>query len=368
MKYLKNMDMNHCVFVIDSVTTALITSIITENIPCNIILERKKGIEQDSTFLLMKNFIYSSINVKSLFEVEVTAPYFIRSYEIFKLIGLKKETKDIYKNYKKNCIFIGPSTSTVMMCLPCDEGNIYYIYHGTGDYIKHRGADRNAIQTIKDFSIKKILRLPNSRWGAFWPEQAFSLCKLDDDKVIWVDYRDFQSKKIEMALKGIFNYPTDKTNVFFCPYIDDMNKDGIGSDTTIYNKFNFIFLSKYITKKQERVFLKFHPYLYRISNNVQINLEDYLKENGIEAYDIGTMIPEEIGGSLLPIEVILRYLPFDKLIATDTSAAWNLSENAMIEKILDVSEIPKKQKFFLQKYVLPIMCKKCNTHSIRIVQ
>jgi hypothetical protein len=367
MKYLKNIDINDCIFVIDSITTALITSIITEGRPCNIILERKKGVEQDNTFLQMKNFIHSSINVKSISEVEVTAPYFIRSYEIHKLIRLKRETKNIYKIYKKNTIFIGPSTSTVMMCLPCGEENIYYIYHGTGDYIKCRGRHRSTVQKIKDFCIDKALQLPNSRWAAFWPKQAFSLCKLNDNNVVWVNYMDFQSQKIEMVLNNIFNCSDNKINVFFCPNMDDMNKNGIDPDTTSYNNFNYKLLSKHIDPNKERVFLKFHPYLYRLRSDAKIDLEKYLEDRNIEAYDIGSMIPDEIGGSLLPIEAIMRYLPFKKLIAVDTSAVWNLSENSAIEKILDISDISEELKAS-KKSFLPIILSKCNIDSIRVVE
>lgn len=71
------------------------------------------------------------------------------------------------------------------------------------------------------------------------------------------------------------------------------------------------------------------------------------------------MIPDEIGGSLLPIEAIMRYLPFKKLIAVDTSAVWNLSENSAIEKILDISDISEElkasKKAFYQLFCLNVI-------------
>lgn len=365
-----NKDFHKCVFVVDTVTTAFICSIIADGCPVDLILERKRGIDNDDdAYQALKAFIGCCINVERLTEITVDPPYFIAAYDLKKIKGLKRQIKPYLKQYDKGYTYIGPSTSTFMNALHGNGENIIYMYHGSGDYWKRE--DGSLVSgsmfklVMKHLIIGLILDMPNSRWNCFWPKRAYSLCKLDDRDIIWLDYKRFKSDIIEQKLTDIFQFDDGMRNVFYCPYAGLLSSNGIGEDTTIYDDLNIRLIERHIDKRNERLFIKYHPRMYRTNHVIKSDLVDKLRDIGYEAYDIGAMIPKSIGGASAPLEVIFRYCGLTKLVAMDNSSIWNLSEDHDICKIMDYRDAIEGEYERLSEQT-PHITKKIDCQSIKI--
>lgn len=365
-----NKDFHKCVFVVDTVTTAFICSIIADGCPIDLILERKQGIDNDDdAYQALKIFIGCCINVESLTEISVDPPYFVTAYDLKKIKGLKRQIKPYLKQYDKSYTYIGPSTSTFMNALHGNGENIIYMYHGSGDYWKRE--DGSLVSgsifklIMKRLIIGLILDMPNSRWNCFWPKRAYSLCKLDDQDVIWLDYKNFKSKIIERELNAIFQFDGSKRNVFYCPYAGLLSPKGIGEDTTVYDDLNIRLIERHIDKSSERLFIKYHPRMYRTNHAIKSDLVNKLRDIGYEAYDIGVMVPKSIGGASVPLEVIFRYCDLTKLVAMDNSSIWNLSEDHDICKIMDYRDAIEGEYERLSEQT-PHIIKKIDCQSIKI--
>lgn len=335
------LNLEKTVFVIDSPVTAFMVSILSEGYPVNLVLERKKELETDRASELLMNFVRSCINIGTLETVFLPHRFFIGARDLRKIWHIRQQTRNLYDAYGNDIIFVGASTSTFMRGLRCNSKNIIFLHHGLTDLIRKEDTTESigsVKSNIKKFLIGKVLDLPHSTWCSFWPEKAFSLCKLRSTDERWLNIYDFESNIIKKALDFLETYNDEKNNVLFFPVIDGHTKDGVDSDVTSFDHFNYNFLSKYIDPDKDRVFVKYHPWLYRANDDTRSNLLKLLLQSGIEAHDIATMVPDSIGGVLLPTEVICRYAKIDKMISQDTSTMWYLSGNDHIEKIIDITQ------------------------------
>lgn len=341
MKNKYGLDLEKAVFVIDSPVTAFMVSILSEGCPVNIVLERKIELETDRASELLLNFVRSCINIGTMKKVQLPHRFYISGKDLGKIWNIRQQTRNLYDTYPDETIFVGASTSTFMRGLRCNPQNIIFLHHGLGDLTKKEDESKS-FGTLKGklrrIIIGKIMGLPHSIWCSFWPEKAFSLCKLKSTDERWLNLYDFESNTIKKKLDFIETFNDEKSNVLFFPVIEGHTKDGVASDVTSFDDFNYNFLSKYIDSDKDRVFVKYHPWLYRANDNTRSNLIQLLLHKGIEAYDIASMVPDSIGGVLLPTEVICRYAKIDKMISRDTSTMWYLSGNNQIEKIIDITQ------------------------------
>lgn len=362
------LDIEKTIFVIDSPATAFMVSILTEGAPAYIVLEQKEGLETDLGSKLILNFIYSCINISTLNIVKVPPRFFISSRNLKRIFEIKCATRQLYKNYPADVIFIGASTSTFIRSLTVTENRIYFLYHGMSDCIrmdKEREERCTVKGRIKNFFFGKLVGLPYSIWCNYWPKRAFSLCDLTGDVAKWIDLYDFRSKIVANQLDKLKLHSDKKNNVLFFPITGEHMVSGIDGNTIPFNAINLRFLIKHINPRLDRVFIKYHPWLYRTKSRLKSDFIDRLKEHGIEAYDVGTMIPNDIGGPLIPTEALCCYFHFDKLIAEDTSTIWYLAKDASIEKILDITFADDAKRRFL-RHCYNEMQKKCDSESIHV--
>ena len=333
------LDIHNTVFVVDSPATVFMVAILSRGLPINLVVEKKKGLETEKASVLLHNFVKAAITIKSIRTVELPHRFFIKAWEIKKILRIRKETRDLYTQYSSKTVFVGPPTSTFMRSLRCEKKNIIYTYHGLTDLFEREKIYERR-QTIKskmqDFIIGNIIGLPNSTWCHFWPDNAFSLCDLNNDREVFLDVYDFHSDYIEKVFEKFSKYNDDKNNILFLPIFEVHNKNGISSDTASYDRLNCQFLLSHIDKSEDRVFIKYHPWLYRANDNIRDSLSIKLMEQGIEAYDIAEMMPDDIGGVMIPTEVYCRYFTFKKIISQDSSTMWYLTHNTEIEKIIDL--------------------------------
>lgn len=340
-KYGLNLD--NTIFVVDSPVTAFMISILADGRPVNLLLEKKKGLETDHASDLLLNFVNSCISIKHMKIVELPHRFYIGGKDLVKIWNIRKETKKLYDEYDEDAVYVGASTSTFMRSFRRKHENIIYLHHGLTDLI--RKEDENKYKKglrsrLRSFIVGKIIGLPYSTWCNYWPEKAFSLCRLNNENERWLNLYDFESKQIENTFKTFSRFADKKNNVLFFPVIEGHVKGGVNSDVTSFDQFNYDFLIKHIDPENDRIFIKYHPWLYRANDTTRIDLTEMLNKNGIEAYDIASMIPEEIGGVLLPTEVICRFFDFKKMISMDTSTMWYLSGNKNIIKIIDIRNAP----------------------------
>ena len=333
------------VFVVDSPITAFMVSILSEGKPVTLVLEKKEGLETENASDLLVNFVNSCICIETIKIINLPHRFYVGGKDIKQIWNIRQKTRDIYDEYNCDTVFVGASTSTFMRCLRCDSKNIVYLHHGLTDLIRREDecVSRQTLKgRLKKIFIGKLLGMPYSTWCNFWPDRAFSLCKLKSQNEKWLNIFDFKSDIIKTRLKFLNKYEDLKKNVLFFPVSEGHTKTGVNSDVTSFDQFNFEFLSRHIDPAQDRVFVKYHPWIYRANDNTKSNLLELLEQSGIEAYDISEMIPEDIGGVLLPTEVICRYAKIDKMISRETSTMWYLSGDNKIEKIIDITSAPKE--------------------------
>lgn len=341
------LDLEKTIFVVDSPTTAFMISILAEGETINVVLEKKKDLETNNASELLLNFVNACISIKNIRIVEVPHRFYISSKELRKIWSIRRETKKLYKEYADDTVFVGAPTSTFIRSLRCDSHKIIFLYHGLTDLFKREESSiskKGMKWLLQRIIIGDLIGLPHSIWCNFWTEKAFSLCKLNSKDEVWLNLYNFESKQIEDKLKFFDRYIDDKKNVLFFPVTSGHVKDGVDADATSFDQFNYDFLLKHIDSKTERVFLKYHPWLYRANDSIRNDLTEVLNQKGIEAYDIAAMIPDEIGGALLPTEVICKYMSIQKMISMDTSTMWYLSGNKSIEKIIDLRNAPEEYR------------------------
>jgi len=98
--------------------------------------------------------------------------------------------------------------------------------------------------------------------------------------------------------------------------------------------------------------LKFHPSIYQLNDNVIVNLGTEInKRFGNIVRDVVQYIPEDIGGALLPLEVLFRYCKFNKIICVETTTIWTLQFDNEIAKIADFSSVTGNRKKVINNFI-----------------
>jgi len=357
-------DLKNAIFIIDSLTTAMMVSIIASGTEVNCVFEFKYGVDTDYSKEMLLNFSKKCINIRHQEIKWLENPYFLYDSDtnaVNKFVKLGKfrrkilaEASDIIK--KEDCIFIGSETSSIMRCLTCCENNIYYLFHGTVDIIRYykkttSNTKRTLGSLIKSVLLTQILKLKYSPWNDFFPKQGFSLCDLNDENIFFLDLMEFNAPEIETELQFLKERITEPS-VLFCPWSSTHNKDGIDADTKKYNSINVDILKDSVAEN-EHIFIKFHPALYTLTGNtVFSDLNEFItREIGNVSEDVMKFIPDSIGGSLLPTEVLFRYIPFKKIICVETSTIWYLSRNKEITKVMNYKCIDGNRRMILDEVV-----------------
>lgn len=352
-------DCDNTVFIIDSATIAMMVSIIADGQPIKCIFEKKTGIDDDYSFQMMMNFADNCLKYKQKTVYEVPSNYFIIdrssiSKSIKNLFNFKKEIRKSFSE-EKGVIYIGPRTSSIINSLTCSKDKIEYLFHGTGDYIQLIENENTEYKGIKSF-LKKILfgwmfGLPNATWANPFRVHGYSMLDVGIKDVHWVNFSLFDSELVNNELLSLQQY-MGNDNAIFCPLSDFHKESGINGNTKQLDDQNIELLSRCINKDTV-VFLKFHPSLYQLTNeNVIIDLDDEIKRKlNVRAYDLRSLIPENIGGIFLPIEVLFKYLGFTSIICLETSAVWNMSKELNIRKYLNIRFSPENRKDLFERIV-----------------
>ena len=354
------MDLKKCIFVIDSTTTALMVSLIAKGKAVNCIFERKIGVDTDKAYELFMNFSRQCLNIAECEEIIVPSRFFLAEGNVLSryltFYYFSKKVRKVFKE-RSGFTYIGPGTSSIMNCLQCDSKNIYYLYHGTIDcYRYYKTLEKNnklhgIKNIIKKYIFDNILYLPNSCWNGFFSMQGYSLINMNEINVKWLNYKDFNCEYIEKELADLKKIISNKKWVMFCPIHDVHTKDGISSSITNYNQQNIDFLQKYISK-DEHVMIKCHPSIYQMNDMIDNNLNNIVMELlGIDAKDVVDYIPEDIGSSVIPMEVLFRYCNFVKLICVETTTLWVLRDDYDVLKISDITSLTGKKKRLLKDII-----------------
>lgn len=334
------LDFEKTIFIVDSTTTALIVSIISNYRPIECIVESKDGVDTEEATNTVYKFLKLCTNIKKVEILNVPSPFFM---EYSQWYTFKKKMSKIYK-YKSDIVYVGSRTSSIMESLNVDTRNIVYLYHGLGDYIQPEESNykRNHFRALIKGLYAKLIGLPVVDGGGFWAKYAFSMCKTNERNVEWINYEDFHCDRAELFLDKV---PIDssKRNVLFCPVAPVHSKSGVNPDTRLVDDINVKLVEKNVST-ESRIFVKLHPMVYRMNREYIVDLICLLRDRGYDTYDLADYIDDEIGGKLLPAEVLCRYLPIDCVLAEDSSVAWNLSQNHRITKILDMSNMDEERR------------------------
>lgn len=353
------MDLKKCIFIIDSTTTALMVSLIAKGEAVNCIFERKRGIDTDKAYELFMNFSRQCLNIAEYEEITVPSRFFLAGGNLLsrylKFYFFSRAVRKVFKEYT-GFTYIGPGTSSIMNCLKCNPQNIYYLYHGTIDCYRYykmleKKKSHGVKSRLKEFIFSKILCLPNSDWNDFFSIQGYSLINMNEINVKWLNYKDFNNKYIEKRLSNLKGVTSNKKWAMFCPIHDVHTKEGISSNITDYNQQNIDFLKKYISK-DEHVMIKCHPSVYQMNDLIKNNLNNVVMELlDTDAKDVVKYIPDDIGGAVIPMEVLFRYCNFVKLICVETTTLWVLKDDCDVLKISDITSLTGKKKKLLKDII-----------------
>ena len=357
---MTNLIYDKTIFVIDTLTIAFIVSIITKGNPVRCIFESVEGRTTDKALRLLKNFSYKCINIKEAKDYKTPDPNFLGfdQNNIFtslkKLKEFRRKIDSIYKE-EKGVTYVGPVTSAIMQSLKCNRENIRYIHHGVGDYCwhyrtKHEDVSnftvlrslRHKIGNLIRLLVKYYVRLPNSLYAGFFSSKGYSLYNFNDADVQWVNYEDFVSPEIKKGLKEIQTIVDTHKCVLFCPFHSGFTREGVNQDARIYDDFNIKILEQFLAK-DEIVLFKYHYACYKANRHFTNDLEGIVKERtGNTCLDITKMIPDEIGGALLPVEVLFSLTNLNKLISAMSAALFNL-ESEKITKCFCIDFCGEKE-------------------------
>jgi len=345
------------IYIINSLMVAMAVSIATKGKPINVIFEKVEPAYTDYSVQMMKNFAHACINIRSEREISTPNSYYLQRREgegylplIKRMCKFRKEMDSVFHE-DKDAIYIGPGTSSIMNSLRCRADKIYYIYHGDGDYLKYYNKKFDNIQNVsvgrrlrlslRNLIIGKIVGLPNIRDNGFICSQGISMVDLHDpDNIIWANYEDFQSDIIEARMKDIAN-DINSEAVIVSPISAGYTSEGLDTDLRKFDERNLELITRHIPDGKD-IYLKFHYSVYSGNERMIDDLKDYIEaKSNHKVYDITDYIPDEIGGKLLPLELVIKYCGFHTLLAVTTATAWNMYKSD-VKKIFDLKFIAKE--------------------------
>lgn len=361
-------DYDKTYFVVGNLSSVVMISILTNMRPARLLFEIKEGLSDEVTINKYKNFIHSCINVAEEHDIQVPSPFFFFDNGLLsgltRLRKFQSRMQEIRFTEAEDTVYVGTTVSSIISSLQCKNENIIYLYHGTGDYLREvpftsvNDAKQRLKKVCKKIVYRYILRqytnAPNWPYGFGTDfKNIYSMCKIgNNENIKWIDYRDFNSGIIAEELQSIVSTMGRNDNLLFLPYYTGFTGKGIEKDTTLFDSINVSMIKRHISKNTS-IYIKFHPSLYGLESGrfVRNDLIEKLRYEGYEVIDIVPLIPNIIGGDLLPAEVLLRYLPFHRLLTWESSTTWNVAENENIEKVADICDLPLSEYIGAKKRI-----------------
>lgn len=339
------------IYIIDSINTALIVSILIREEYNNfeVYLEKKIGIDDLNDYEDSLRFIYPEISNFIIKEVWVPSYYFFSwGKSIFEKIKIrrnfKKSIKEIFP-FENQCTYIGPRTSSII--LAANSRDCRYIDHGYGEYAGraelirgHQGLLSNLLGIYKGIksSISLYLGMPSLKLSK--KNYIYTLCQLEGDYATHIDFmKILLSDKFLTILRSIkLRYFSATSPTLFLAASERHSAQGMPSYRGDFDLVNCNLITKHC-KKTDFIIIKFHGVLYYSDQNPKSRLVELLKINGFDSIIIDDHLPFSLRGQV-PAELLIKVFEIKKVVSEVSATVFNIAHIDDIHSTCDLSLSP----------------------------
>jgi len=300
------------------------------------IIEIKKDHkEKKLTALNILKISKKKILLKKKFITTHSLSFFWSKSKILNFLKFHKLRKDIFSkiHFKKNHIYIGSKTSTIMNVIP--KSNRIFIDHGFDDY-KPKAYKLSTLNKIIDILKEKITKHIGYPYISFNEKMnSYTVCKIPKFSKNFIDMQNLPTNKI---LKSYFvrikkKYPKINT-IFLLDKNWHTNHHYKRYKEINYDQINFELIKKYIPKGK-KFFIKFHDFTIQ-SNQVSKFFVKQMCSLGYHAVDVDRYLKTSYRG-MIPAELLIGKLKLTRVISRYSSALHNISHNTSIACIMDIN-------------------------------
>ena len=273
--------------------------------------------------------------LKSKFIITHSIAIFWSRFKLLNFFKFHKLQKDILKKicFKKDYIYIGSMTSTIMSVIP--KSNRIFIDSGFGEY-KHKIIKISILKKIIDLIKEKISSFVGYPYISFNEKlNSYTVCKIPKFSKNFID---MQNLTINLFLKN--NFSRIKKD---CPRVDTIflltkkwhtNYSKNLKNEVDYDHINFELIKKYIPKGK-KFFIKFHDFVIQ-SNQVKISFIKKLSSLGYYAVDIDSYFKTCFRG-MIPAEILISNLKLTRVISKYSSTLHNICHNTSVNCVMDIN-------------------------------
>jgi hypothetical protein len=301
------------------------------------IIEIKKDLGE--TRVLAKNILKISkkkLSAKNKFIQTFYVGLNLSTFKVLNFLKFYKLQKKIFKkiSFKKEYIYIGSKTSTIMQVLP--RSNRIFIDHGFSDY-NHKAFNISFVKKIIDIIKEKISNFIIYPYISFNEDKnSYTICKIPKSTNKFID---MQYLPINQILKNILIFLKKENpridTIFLLSknwqvnFYKDLNYKEVD-----YDHINFELIKKYANKGQ-KFFIKFHDFNIRNKKSISSFLKK-INNYGYRAIDVDSYVKLSYRG-MIPAEVFINRLKLKRVIAKYSSTLHNICHNKSLDCIMDIN-------------------------------
>ena len=300
------------------------------------IVEIKKDLGE--TRLKAKNILKISrkkIIFRNKFVITSSVAFSWTRNRFLNILKFRKLQKNIFKKicFKKNHIYIGCRTSTIMNVLP--KSNRILIDHGFSDY-SHKANKILISKKIIDFMKERIANLIGYPYISLDEDMnGYTVCKIPKLSNNFIDMQNLPINKIVKRFLRNIKKKYPRINTIFLLTKDWENNRYKSSRTKIdYDSINLELIKKYVSKGQ-KFFIKFHEFTI-ISNQINSSFIKKARLLGYHAVDVDSHLKTCFKG-MIPAELLISNLKLKRVISKYSSTLHNICHNTSLDCTMDIN-------------------------------
>lgn len=355
-KYFTIMNAAKKVYIIDSINTALLVSLLIQetNDAAYIIYEKKTGLSDNFQLEKICPALYPNICNVGFDVIEVESPYFlVYGNSLLKRVLLSRQYRKKIRQSAVLCennVFVGSQTSGIMLSLTTSER--IFIDHGFGEYgDRIHLIDRKSLYLWRKFKSKLKIKFGLICGNGLENHRLFTLCKIKDDWARHLDYSKVTvSKEIENIFENILSLFLEKNITLFLAAGERHSNAGLPIYSGDFDSVNLKMIKRHASPGSS-IIIKFHQTLYTSGIEPQTKLVEMLEEEGFDAKIFDEHLPVEIRGKI-PAEVIIKLFSVEAVICECSATIFNIAHSRGIRLIADFSFSPDFYQRNLRHYEL----------------
>ena len=346
--FLKHASQQDIVFIIDTISTAYAVAIMAKGQAIHCIYECKEITWRKADYVALFDFILSDVSFLSKVVISVPHPYLSPSKTTAgRIVRQMKFARSIRKHtpLEPNRTYVSSIVSSLLIghrrrvkAILVDEGMGSVVARNRFAFRGNRLAERLKV-AVGDCLLS--FQFPVST-------PQITLTNDPHPSVVeTLDYRDFESSAFATSLAGLKALMEEgKCNVLVLLKGPSSSAAGHHDEAhhygDAYTEFNLCAILAYLDQLPRDLspvfFLKPHPSLGSSSGKLTVLIEA-LESRGVLAYDALNHI-DFTEASSLPAEGMLRYLPFEHVLALDASSLlWNVAWHGDVKCFIPLKHI-----------------------------